>query len=137
MNVLLRSVIAIVIIVVLDGTWLTVMSGMYKDMVSRIQGKPLTLNMYGVVFTYVFMFLALIFIIFPSIDQDKTTNNAFLLSLKHAAIFGLVAHGIYGFTNLSAFSGYPWKVVIYDIMWGSVLYFLAIAAVLLIDPRKK
>lgn len=136
MNTLVRSLFAITLIIVFDAIWLTLQSGMYKELVFSIQNKPIKLNFYGVAFTYLFMFLSLIFIVFPSVDQDTTTKNVLLLSLKHAAMFGLIAYGIYSFTNFAAFSDYTIKVAVLDTIWGAILYFFAVAIVLAIVKKK-
>lgn len=124
---LLQSITALLLILILDSIWFIFNGKMYNEAITAIQGTPIKINVYGAVFSYIFILLALMFIIFPSISQDKTTNNKVLLSLKHAAVFGFLAYGIYNATNLATLKSYPASVAITDTFWGGFVFFVSVS----------
>ena len=122
----LQSITAILFILTLDLIWFNLNGKMYNQAITAIQGSPIKLNLYGAVFAYIFMLLALMFIVFPSISQDGTTKNKCLLSLKHGAVFGIIAYGIYNATNVATLKSYPIYLAITDTFWGGVVFFVAV-----------
>ena len=132
----LQSIIALLLILVLDLVWFTLNGKIYNKTINDIQGSPIKLNLYGAVFAYIFIFLALLFIIFPSISQDETTQNKFILALKHGAMFGLIAYGIYNATNLATLKSYTVSLAITDTLWGTLVFFSAVAIAQFIRPIK-
>ncbi len=57
-----------------------------------------------------------VFAILPSVEND---------SLKHAilygALFGFFCYATYDLTNLATLKGFPMKVAVVDMIWGTIL----------------
>lgn len=130
-----HSLLAMAIVLALDMIWLTMQKKQYNNMVQAVQGSPLSVRMTGAIPAYVFMFLGLLWIIFPLIASDKTTDNKFTLCIKYAAAFGLVTYGIFNATNFAIFKDYPTSIAILDTLWGTVVFSLGTLVSLLILDR--
>ena len=50
------------------------------------------------------------------------------------ALFGLIAYGIYDFTNLSTLRGYPLQLAVVDTLWGTFLCGMTAAAMRWASP---
>jgi uncharacterized membrane protein len=130
-----HSLTAMVIVLVLDGIWLSLQKKQYNDMVRNVQGEDLVVRYTGAIPAYLFMFLGLLWIIFPSIAHDKTTQNVVMLTLKHASTFGLVTYGIFNATNYAIFKSYPVSTALLDTVWGVIVFSVATVATLSILGR--
>lgn len=98
----------------LDGLYLSNVGGpLFAKMVKGIQKEEMTLNMYGVVGSY--MLLVLVLYKFIILDR-KSPTDAFML--------GLCVYGVFDFTNIAIFKNYKWMPAILDTLWGGVLFYL-------------
>ncbi len=98
---------------VLDAIWLSVVANkFYKANIGPLLlEKP---NMVAaVVFYVIYVVGVVVFAIAPATDW----KHAALLG----ALFGFVAYATYDLTNLATLKGFPLKVVIVDMIWGTVL----------------
>lgn len=121
-----HSVVTIIFIIIFDLIWLTLQKPMYNSMVKKIQGKDISMRLISGIFAYLFMFIGLLYIIYPIIAKEKNiATPAYILSLKTAAIFGLVVYGIYNTTNYAIFNDYSIRVAIKDTLWGTFVFFIS------------
>ncbi len=67
-------------------------------------------------FYLVFVAGVVIFAVAPALASQNAWRALLL-----GALFGLFTYGTYDMTNLATLKGWPIKVVIVDIVWGSVL----------------
>ena len=67
-------------------------------------------------FCLVFVAGVVIFAVAPALASQNAWRALLL-----GALFGLFTYGTYDMTNLATLKGWPIKVVIVDIVWGSVL----------------
>ena len=130
---MIQSIIALLLIILFDKIWFSLNGKIYYQTINDVQGSPLKINLYGAAFSYIFIFLGLSLIVFRSINQDKTTKNKFKLALKHGALFGFIAYGIYNATNVAIFSSYSKLVATVDTIWGGITFFLAVIITLFIS----
>jgi uncharacterized membrane protein len=65
------------------------------------------------------MIIGLFIFVLPNITKENALND----SLKYGGLFGLVIYGIFDFTNLALFKNYELSTAIFDVIWGSLLYF--------------
>ena len=80
----------------LDGLYLSNIGGpLFAKMVKGIQKEEMTLNMYGVVGSYILLVLVLYKFI---ILERKSPTDAFIL--------GLCVYGVFDFTNIAIFKNY-------------------------------
>jgi uncharacterized membrane protein len=98
----------------LDGLYLSNIGGpLFAKMVKGIQKEEMTLNMYGVVGSYILLVLVLYKFI---ILERKSPTDAFIL--------GLCVYGVFDFTNIAIFKNYKWIPAMLDTLWGGVLFYL-------------
>ena len=98
----------------LDGLYLSNIGGpLFAKMVKGIQKEEMTLNMYGVVGSYILLVLVLYKFI---ILERKSPSDAFIL--------GLCVYGVFDFTNIAIFKNYSWIPAIVDTLWGGILFYL-------------
>ena len=93
----------------------------YNTLVKNIQNSPLIPNLKYASFAYLLMILGLILFVLPNIKE----NNLFKDSLIYGALFGFILYGVYNFTCLTIFTNWDIKTSIYDIFWGTIVYFIA------------
>lgn len=56
------------------------------------------------------------FVVSPALEKES-----WLHALAGGAVFGLVAYGTYGMTNLAVFKGFSAKAMVIDMAWGTFL----------------
>ena len=54
--------------------------------------------------------------VWPAVDRQSLGHAVFL-----GALLGLVTYAAYDLTNLATLDGFPFKVVVVDMVWGTVL----------------
>ena len=115
-SMLIKFLTAGAIMAALDAVWLGVVAKkFYKSQIgSLLLAKP---NMLAAVVFYLIYTLGIIlFVLNPALEQT---------SLQHAviygALFGFVCYATYDLTNLTTLKGFPLKVVLVDLAWGTVL----------------
>ena len=100
---------AAVAIFLIDIFWL-ITGGIYsRNMVERIQGKPIRIRYLSAVLVYILLGYSLL--------HTTSPTEAFL--------YGVTAYGTYDFTNYAIFEDYDWKFAIADTLWGGTLFTLA------------
>lgn len=114
--------VAVVTMLVLDALWLTLNKKRYANMVQAVQKSALKANMYAAITAYVLMVLALVTIVIPNAKRSKAPPVQ--SALRHGALFGFVAYGIYNATNLAIFKEYNLTVALMDTAWGTFLFFV-------------
>ena len=119
MNILkLLSIYAgtLLVFLIVDLVWLGYLAaGLYQKYI----GSFLTDSVrWGVAFGFYGLFLGGIFIfaIYPAV-QKNSLSTAIILG----ALFGFFTYATYDLTNLATLKGWPWQIVIIDILWGSFL----------------
>ena len=125
-------IMSFVIILLGDFIWLTIQSSLYNRMVSSVQGKKISFKVGGAIIAYLLMFLSLIFIIYPLVFNDKSTNNKLMLAIKYAGVFGFLVYGIYNATNYAIFDNYMITVALFDTVWGTFIYSISVYLSLLV-----
>ena len=101
---------------VLDFLWLgTVAKSFYRSQIgSLLLDKP---NMAAAVLFYVIYVVGVVvFVISPALEKGSLSY-----ALTRGALFGFVAYATYDLTNLSTMKGFATKVVVVDMLWGTVL----------------
>lgn len=113
---LVRFLVAGGVMGVFDALWLTVVaSKFYKSQLGGLLlEKP---NMTAAVIFYVIYVVGVVaFVLSPAIEK-----GSWLYALGYGALFGFVAYATYDLTNLSTIKGFTTKVVVVDMVWGTVL----------------
>jgi uncharacterized membrane protein len=118
-NLLVTSLVVVVAVAVLDGLWISANFRMYNGMYTRIQGSDMQVNMVGAALSYVFIFVAFMFIVLPRLKQTKGT---FIDCLREGGLVGLCIYAVYNFTNMATFKNYSLTVALMDTFWGATLF---------------
>ncbi len=113
---IIRFLVAGGVMAVFDAFWLTVVaSKFYKSQIGQLLlEKP---NMTAAVVFYVVYVIGIVaFVLSPALEK-----GSWMYALGYGALFGLVAYATYDLTNLSTIKGFTTKVVIVDMIWGTLL----------------
>lgn len=70
----------------------------------------------AIIFYLLFVAAIFVFVIQPAIN-----NNSWNQALVYGALFGFITYATYDLTNLATLRGWPVKIVIYDMAWGTFL----------------
>ena len=100
-----------IIFAIIDFIYLKLMTKHFKILILNIQKKELTLELIPTILCYI----VLVFGLYYFIIKEK----------KHpfeASILGWVIYLVYEFTNYAIFDGWDLKTVMYDGIWGGVLF---------------
>lgn len=112
MNFTLKNwIITILLVLVIDGTYLSLTSSPFRNMISQIQGSPIRLNMYGAILAYI----AIVVLIMFFTDGRKWWENWLL---------GACTYGLFDATNYALFSKWNKWIALQDTMWGGILFML-------------
>lgn len=106
-------IIIAVIMLILDSIYLTAFSSFFNDLVMKVQGSKLKINLVGAILCYIFLVFGLIYFI---ISKKKPLIDAFIL--------GIVIYGVYETTTYALFEKWSPLSVILDTFWGGILFTL-------------
>ena len=114
---LIYSYIGITIVFfAIDLIWLgLVAKGVYRKYL-----EPLLLDEFNwgaaLVFYFIFLLGLMIFAVLPSVDKGSVMHAIIM-----GGLFGFFCYATYDLTNLATLKGWPWQIVIVDMIWGTVL----------------
>ncbi|MBN2558438.1 MAG: DUF2177 family protein [Clostridia bacterium] len=106
--------IAFAVFMVIDFIWLVFIA---RKLYDRELGdlKKDKVNWPAAIIFYVLYIIGLaFFVLLPAIDRQSLTY-----ALGGGALFGLVAYATYDLTNLATLRGFPLKITIIDLCWGT------------------
>lgn len=116
MDFLWLYLLAIPIFFAVDIAWLVLVA---KDFYRGQLGELFTDNVIwpaAMLFYLVFIVGVVFFAAQPALDEESLAVAA-----GHGALLGLVAYSTYDLTNLATTRGWPLKLTVVDIAWGTVL----------------
>jgi uncharacterized membrane protein len=102
-----------IILLSVDFVYLRFAKNYFENQIKLVQGTPVKLNIFGVLFCYLFLIIGLNYFI---IKPKKDIYDAFL--------FGLVIYAVYEGTNYALFKNWSILTVIMDTLWGGILFAL-------------
>ena len=113
----LRSyVVAVVVFLLLDLVWLTVVArGLYDDQLGLLLADPVR-PVPAVLFYALFVAGLVHFVVLPALGRDSVR-----WALGSGAFFGLVTYATWDLTSLSVIEGFPAALVPVDLAWGAAL----------------
>lgn len=106
-------IIITIIMLLLDGIYLTAFSSFFNDVVMRVQGSKLKINLVGAILCYIFLVFGLNYFI---ISKKKPLLDAFIL--------GIVIYGVYETTSYALLEKWSPYSVLLDTFWGGILFTL-------------
>jgi uncharacterized membrane protein len=141
LNKVLATVISVLILLVLDAAYIYAIKDGYMAMVKHIQGVNVQINIYAFVLAYIFVVTGLVLYVLPYAEKIKLTMNRvdgltvfnkLYIAVVAGALFGAFVYGIYNATNMALFKHFSISFALFDMVWGSFLYFIATFVYLLI-----
>lgn len=101
---------------VLDALWLGVVArGFYQSQIGKLMLDKPNMNA-AVVFYIVYVIGIVAFVLSPALEKQSWQHAAL-----YGALFGFVAYATYDLTNLATLRGWTLKMVVVDMLWGTVL----------------
>lgn len=110
---LIYFVIAFVIFLIIDVLWLGFVA---RKLYSKLLGYIMTekVNLPAAIIFYVIFILGLVYFAVFNV-------NVWYMALLNGAILGFLAYATYDLTNLATLKGWPLKITIIDLIWGTSL----------------
>lgn len=115
MNIM-NNIKSFIVLLAIDSIYLYSMKNHYSDLITKIQGKGITMRMVPTFFVYLLLYLGWYNFIF--INKSKMTQKELLLN---AFILGFVIYGVYELTNYAIIDDWTLKTVLIDTVWGGIL----------------
>lgn len=108
--------VAVITFFVIDLIWLGVVArSFYQNQMGHLMRANVNWPA-AIVFYLIFVTGIIVLAVWPAVERQ---------SLGHAvalgALLGLVTYAAYDLTNLATLEGFPFKVVLVDMIWGTVL----------------
>lgn len=124
---MIPSLVALIIFVIMDIIYISLLSTQYVGMVSKIQnGQKPFVKWYFAVMSYAVLAIALLCVVFPYAKLLLEKGNPIWSSaLKAGFLVGFAIYGAYNTTVLSIFKNYSVTLACVDTLWGSSGFFVA------------
>ncbi len=108
------AVIAFFVFLVIDFIWLVFISRkLYDRELKAIKKEKINWTAAGI-FYVIYIIGIVFFVIAPAVEKASISYAIF-----GGALFGLVAYSTYDLTNLATMKGFPLKITIIDLIWGT------------------
>ena len=106
-----KIIISTIVLLILDGTYISANKTMFQDTVINIQRVVMQVKPIPAMLVY---FLLVIIINYFIIQKNRSPLEAFLL--------GFCIYGIYEGTNYAMFKKWPIQTALMDTIWGGILF---------------
>ena len=108
--------IAIVAFFIIDLIWLGVVaSSFYQTQMGHLMRTNVNWPA-AIVFYLIFVVGIIVLAVWPAVEKQSLGHAVIL-----GALLGLVTYAAYDLTNLATLEGFPFKVVLVDMVWGTIL----------------
>ncbi|MCJ7630405.1 MAG: DUF2177 family protein [Longimicrobiales bacterium] len=108
--------VALPTFLILDLLWLGVVArSFYQTHMGHLMRADVNW-VAAVVFYLVFVVGIVVFVVWPAIERESLVR-----ALSLGALFGLVTYAAYDLTSLAVMEGFPLKIALGDLLWGTVL----------------
>ena len=100
----------------IDLLWLGVIAkNLYKEQIGFLMTDQIRWGA-AILFYCLYLFGLVFFAILPAFKE-----NEWNMALLNGAVFGLICYATYDLTNLATLKGWPVKIVLYDLVWGTFI----------------
>lgn len=100
----------------IDLVWLGLIArGFYQDHLGAFFKEQINWTA-ALLFYFLFLMGMVVFVIHPAFGRESLGH-----ALIYGLLFGLVTYGTYDLTNLALLKGWPVKIVVVDMFWGTLL----------------
>ena len=108
--------VAFVTFMAIDLVWLGIVArGFYRNELGHLM-RPDVNWIAAVLFYVIFVAGIVILAVWPAIERQSLVHAVVL-----GAVFGLVTYAAYDLTNLATLEAFPVRMVVVDMIWGTVL----------------
>jgi len=108
--------VALVVFFIIDLTWLGfVARSFYQEQMGHLM-RPSVNWVAAVAFYLIFVLGIVVLSVMPAIERQSLTH-----AILFGGLLGLVTYAAYDLTNLATLEGFPVKVALVDMVWGTVL----------------
>lgn len=107
------------LLVVVDYSYLSIITKPFGKMIQTIQGKEMTLKLIPAIVVYISLVGAWYTFIYNDIASHTTHEN-----IIRAGLLGFFIYSVYDFTNMALIDNYSLKLALIDSLWGGVLFSL-------------
>lgn len=108
--------LALPVFFAVDLLWLGVIGkGFYQQQIGSLMKTPVNWTA-AIIFYLLFLAGLVFFVIEPAVRSAEWSK-----ALWSGAFFGLITYATYDLTNLATLQGWPVKMVVVDMLWGTVL----------------
>ena len=107
-----------VIMLIVDGIWLSTMKSMYNETITNIQGSPITFNLKGAFISYLLIASGIYYFV---LKDEVCKKNNYMTIIEKAFMFGLISYGIFNGTNLAILDNWNMKTSAIDTLWGAIM----------------
>jgi len=113
MNILIKYLVILILVLLLDSTYLSLIQTTMLKIINNVQNKPLKIN-----WTYLILcYLLVSFTIYYFVIKERK-------SILYSFILGFCINGIYETTNMTILDKWNQNIVIIDTIWGGILFSL-------------
>ena len=106
-----KLLLTIIILSSIDYFYLTFLKNYFNKQIKLVQNNNLELDLSAVLLCYILLILGLYYFI---IKDKKSIMDAFIL--------GILIYGVFELTNKGIFKNWNWMMVLYDGLWGGILF---------------
>lgn len=112
-------IIVFVIYLIFDITMITLYVGkQFSKIVSNIQGgRKMIIRLVPAILCFLLISFGIVYFVLDKIREDHIIKDSF----KYGGVFGAIVYGVFDLTNYSMFTDYSLKIVMIDVIWGTLL----------------
>lgn len=112
-------IIVFVIYLIFDITMITLYVGkQFSKIVSNIQGgRKMIIRLVPAILCFLLISFGIVYFVLDKIREDHIIEDSF----KYGGVFGAIVYGVFDLTNYSMFTDYSLKIVMIDVIWGTLL----------------
>jgi len=113
MNILIKYLVILILVLLLDSSYLSLIKSTMLKVIKNVQNKPLKINWTYLILCYLLVYFTIYYFV---IKERK--------SILYSFILGFCINGIYETTNMTILQNWNQNIVIIDTIWGGLLFSL-------------
>lgn len=122
----MHIVLVIILFVIFDFIYVSLVAPKYSLMINNIQKEPFKINIVSAMLSYIVLIVTLLFVVFPYAKHRLQSDKSIVRTAFFAGfLIGFAIYGVFNTTNVAIFRKYSIKLAMFDIIWGSMLFFIA------------
>lgn len=108
--------VSFIVFFAIDLIWLGVIAkNLYREQIGFLMADEIRWGA-ALLFYCLYLIGLVFFAVLPAFQQNDWSR-----ALLNGALFGLICYATYDLTNLATLKGWPIKIVVYDLIWGTFI----------------